>query len=109
MHIPHLTFTEGGWCEALGRSYAPGVYHPKTVDEYNALAPFAVDAEPLKASDDTAPKGPKPLEEMKAGELIAYAAAEKLNIGDMKPQAGQEKILAAVQEAIAKKAPEGEA
>ena len=49
------------------------------------------------------PKGPKPLEEMKAGELIAYAAAEKLNIGDMKPQAGQERILAAIREAIAKK------
>ena len=55
------------------------------------------------------PKGPKCLEEMKAGELIAYAAAEKLDIGDMKPQAGQERILAAVKEAIAKKAPEGEA
>ena len=52
----------------------------------------------------TEPKGPKPLEEMKAGELIAYAAENGLDIGDMKPQVGQEKILAVVKEAIAKKA-----
>ena len=49
------------------------------------------------------PKEPKPLEEMAAGELIAYAAGNGLDIGDMKPQSGQKKILAAVQEAIAKK------
>lgn len=49
------------------------------------------------------PKEPKPLEEMKAGELIAYADENNLDIGGMKPQAGQEKILAAVLEAIAKK------
>ena len=50
-----------------------------------------------------APNGPKPLEEMKAGELIAYAAENDLDIGAMKPQAGQEKILAADLEAKAKK------
>ena len=49
------------------------------------------------------PKEPKPLEEMAASELIAYAAGNGLDIGDMKPQAGQKKILAAVLEAIAKK------
>lgn len=49
------------------------------------------------------PKEPKPLEEMAAGELIAYAAGNGLDIGDMKPQSGQKKILAAVLEAIAKK------
>lgn len=46
---------------------------------------------------------PKPLEEMAAGELIAYAAGNGLDIGDMKPQSGQKKILAAVLDAIAKK------
>lgn len=57
--------------------------------------------EPPKDPKD--PKEPNPLEEMAAGELIAYAAGNGLDIGDMKSQAGQKKILAAVLEAIAKK------
>ena len=93
------------------------VYHPDEeghveVPDELAKAEGHAPSEPMadtKTSGDASPKGPKPLEEMKAGELIAYAAAEKLDIGDMKPQAGQERILAAVREAIAKKAPEGEA
>ena len=47
--IPTLRFLEGGWCEALKASYAPGVYQPKTKAEYEALAPFAVDATELEA------------------------------------------------------------
>lgn len=42
------------------------------------------------------PDAPKALEDMKPGELISYAKAEGLDIGDLKPQAGKEKILAAV-------------
>ena len=45
---------------------------------------------------------PKTLEEMKAGELVAYASENNLDIGGLVAQAGKEKILAAVLEAIAK-------
>jgi len=48
-------------------------------------------------------KGPKLLEDMKAGELIAYASENGLDIGGLVPQAGKEKILAAVKEALTKK------
>ena len=65
--------------------------------EYLALAPFAVDA-PVLEED-----GPKPIEDMKAGELIAYAEANGLDIGGLVAQSGKEKVLAAVKEAIAKK------
>ena len=40
---------------------------------------------------------------MKAGELVAYATENGLDIGGLVAQAGKEKILAAVLEAIAKK------
>ena len=78
----------------------------KDRERFDALEARVKALEAMLQSKDSAPK---PIEDMKAGELIAYAAAEKLDIGDMKPQAGQERILAAVREAIAKKAPEGEA
>ena len=97
MEFPNLHFTEGGWCEALKTSYAPGTYRPKTKAEYLALAPFAVDAPALEED------APKPLEDMKAGELVAYAEANGLDIGGLVAQAGKEKILAAVKDAIAKK------
>jgi hypothetical protein len=45
--IPTLTFESGGWCQALGRSYRPGRHRPATLEEYNALAPFAVNAAPV--------------------------------------------------------------
>ena len=48
MDFPNLHFTEGGWCEALKTSYAPGAYRPKTKAEYEALAPFAADAPELE-------------------------------------------------------------
>lgn len=47
--------------------------------------------------------GPKPLEDMKAGELVAYAESNGLDIGGLVAQSGKEKILAALKEAIAKK------
>ena len=53
MEFPNLHFLEGGWCEALNTSYAPGAYRPKTKEEYLALAPFAVDAPAL---EEDAPK-----------------------------------------------------
>ena len=84
--------------------------HPGKPEEVHAIVQDAVGE--AKAREDgfhgynealEPPKGPKPLEEMAAGELIAYAAGNGLDIGDMKPQSGQKKILAAVLEAIAKK------
>ena len=101
--------TDGKDLIVAGKVYHPDEEGHVDVPDELAKAEGHAPSEPLKTSDDASPKGPKPLEEMKAGELIAYAAAEKLDIGDMKPQAGQERILAAVREAIAKKAPGGEA
>lgn len=43
------------------------------------------------------------IEDMKAGQLVEYAGANNLDIGGLQPQAGKEKILAAVKEALAKK------
>lgn len=45
---------------------------------------------------------PKPLEEMRAGELLQYAKDKGLDIGDLKPQAGAVTILAAIRAAEAK-------
>ena len=100
--------TDGKDMIVAGKVYHPDEEGHVEVPDGLAKAEGHAPSEP-KASVDASPKGPKPLEEMKAGELIAYAASEKLDIGDMKPQAGQERILAAVREAIAKKAPEDEA
>lgn len=99
--LPSLFFTEGGWCEAIKASYAPGNYQPKSRDEYLALAPFAVDAPELEPEENT---GQKSIDDMKAGELIAYAQEHDLDIGGLVPQAGKEKILAAVKAAIEAKA-----
>ena len=44
MSVPALTFSQGGWCNALGRSYARGRYQPKSMEEYEALAPHAGNA-----------------------------------------------------------------
>ncbi len=41
MQIPTLHFHDGGWCDALKRSYQPGTYQPKTAEEFRALVPFA--------------------------------------------------------------------
>lgn len=45
--IPTLIFKHGGWCPELKKSYRPGFYQPGTREEYNALAKYAVDAQPL--------------------------------------------------------------
>jgi len=45
---------------------------------------------------------PKALEDMRAGELLQYAKDNKLEIGDLKPQVGAEKILAAIRAVEAK-------
>jgi hypothetical protein len=39
---------------------------------------------------------PKSLDDMKAGELIAYAAANGIDMGGLVAQSGKEKILAAI-------------
>lgn len=57
----------------------------------------------LEALIQAKPAAPKPIEDMKAGELVAYAEANGLDIGGLVAQSGKEKILAAVKEAIAKK------
>lgn len=49
----------------------------------------------------------KPLEEMKAGELIAFASDNDLDIGGLVPQSGQVKILAAVKAALEDKEDRG--
>jgi len=46
-------------------------------------------------------EAPLALEDMKASELIAFAAKNGLAIGDMVPQNGRDKILAAVKVALA--------
>lgn len=61
---------------------------------------------PGPASAPKAPAGeqgqaPKPLDDMKAGELVAFAKANNLDIGGLQPQAGKEKVLAAVKAAMA--------
>lgn len=52
---------------------------------------------------EEAPKKPKSIDDMKAGELIAYAAENKLDIGGLVAQSGKEKILEAVKAAISLK------
>jgi hypothetical protein len=51
---------------------------------------------------DPTPSG-KPLEDMKAGELLAYAASNSLGLDSMRAQEGAVKILAAVQDALQKR------
>lgn len=69
-----------------------------------ALAAKVADLEAQLAA--RAPANPKPLETLKAGELLAYAQEHHLDIGDLKAQHGAEKILAAVKAAEAAKAKE---
>ena len=52
----------------------------------------------VQSGEDTEEE--KPLEDMKAGELIKYAEANGLDIGGLKPQHGAEKILAVVKDAL---------
>jgi len=99
--LPALIFAEGGWCDSLKKSYAPGRYQPTSREEFEALAPFAVDPPTLEPEGD--PNEPKTIDDMRAGELVAYATENGLDIGGLVPQAGKEKILAAVKEALAKK------
>jgi hypothetical protein len=58
-----------------------------------------------KGDDEKDPDGSdeKPLDAMKAGEIVKYAEANNLDIGGLQPQAGKEKVLAAVLAAIEKK------
>lgn len=39
--LPPLHFSGAGWCESLQRSYFIGWYHPTSLAEYEALAPYA--------------------------------------------------------------------
>jgi hypothetical protein len=41
VEIRTLMFDRGGWCEALGKSYAPGIYRPATVEEFVILKEYA--------------------------------------------------------------------
>ena len=55
--LPMLTFSIGGWCEALKRSYGPGTYRPRDRAEYLALSPYAVNAPALPPEQtEAAPK-----------------------------------------------------
>ena len=54
----------------------------------------------LEALIQAKPAAPKSIDDMKAGELIAFAEAEHLDIGGLVAQSGKEKILAAVKLAM---------
>lgn len=41
VQIHTLLFDRGGWCEALGKSYAPGIYRPATFEEFEVLKKYA--------------------------------------------------------------------
>lgn len=41
VQIHTLLFDRGGWCEALGKSYAPGIYRPATIEEFVILKDYA--------------------------------------------------------------------
>lgn len=41
VEIRTLVFDRGGWCEALGKSYAPGIYRPATIEEFEVLKKYA--------------------------------------------------------------------
>lgn len=41
VQIHTLLFDRGGWCEALGKSYAPGIYRPATIEEFEVLKNYA--------------------------------------------------------------------
>ena len=64
---------------------------------------IAIEVEAGRVEIITEKGGAKALEDMKAGELVAYATENGLDIGGLVAQAGKGKILAAVLEAIAKK------
>ena len=72
----------------------------KDRERFDALEARVKALEAMLQSKDSAPK---PIDDMKAGELVAYAEANGLDIGGLVAQSGKEKVLAAVKEAIAKK------
>lgn len=74
MNIPALMFNEGGWCEALKTSYAPGRFQPASVEEFKALAPFAR----------------KPVPQLEA-EIVA-------GLGEIEPDDGKQEFIEAVAE-----------
>lgn len=39
--IRTLVFDRGGWCNELNTSYAPGIYRPATVEEFQVLKKYA--------------------------------------------------------------------
>lgn len=41
VEIRTLMFDRGGWCDKLGKSYAPGIYRPATVEEFVILKEYA--------------------------------------------------------------------
>lgn len=41
VQIHTLLFDRGGWCDALGKSYAPGIYRPATIEEFEVLKNYA--------------------------------------------------------------------
>lgn len=73
---------------------------PTTFSEINRAK-----ALPAPATFNAPAPAAESLEDMKATELIAFAAKNGLEIGDLVPQSGKEKILTAVKAAIARMAP----
>lgn len=90
--------TKSKWFAPIGEKLTSGLKAPALPGP--AAAP--------KAPADEQGQTPKPLEDMKAGELVAFAKANNLDIGGLQPQAGKEKVLAAVKAAMAPKAPADE-
>lgn len=94
----------------LAQGYTPAPEEPKPVlgqTQGTGGVPCAkcvelqAEVDQLKA-DLAKATAPKSLEDMRAGELLQYAKDNKLDIGDLKPQAGAVNILAAIRAAEAK-------
>lgn len=94
--------TEEGWSAtpAPAEASAPAT-SPEGPASCAKCAELTAQVEQLKA-DLAKFTAPKALEDMRAGELIQYAKDRNYDIGDLKPQSGAEKILAAVKAAEAK-------
>ena len=76
MQIPALIFNEGGWCKALNTSYKPGRYQPATVEEFNALAPFARKPVPVLVVEESEPVSEP---ENKTIDMVANNEPEAVN------------------------------